>query len=111
MEFKKLTEKQIQDRLSFISKNEKIDINDESLLEIAKYSNGGLRDAIGLLEKVVSYKDNNIEIDDVKIAMGNISNNELDALIKLLFDKNITDLIKQINNYYDEGYDLYELLW
>ena len=88
MEFKKLTEKQIQDRLSYISKNEKIDINDESLLEIAKYSNGGLRDAIGLLEKVVSYKDNNIELDDVKIAMGNISNNELDELINLLFEKN-----------------------
>jgi len=111
MEFKKLTEKQIQDRLSYISKNEKIDINDESLLEIAKYSNGGLRDAIGLLEKVVSYKDKNIELDDVKIAMGNISNNELDELIKLLFKKNITDLIKKINTYYDEGYDLSKILY
>ena len=111
MEFKKLTEKQIQDRLSYISKNEKIDINDESLLEIAKYSNGGLRDAIGLLEKVVSYKENNIELDDVKIAMGNISNNELDELINLLFEKNINSLIEKINEYYDEGFDLSKIIY
>ena len=39
------------------SEKEKIQISDEAIEEIAKYSNGGLRDAIGTLEKAISYTD------------------------------------------------------
>src|SRR5574344_2050714 len=46
--FKKISEQQNYKRLKDISISEKIEITDDTLLEIAKYSEGGLRDSIGM---------------------------------------------------------------
>ena len=42
---------------NFVCKNEKIKIDDEVLENIAVFADGGLRDALGLLDKLVSYTD------------------------------------------------------
>ena len=111
MEFRKLTESQIVDRLKQISNNEKIDINDQALEEIAKCSNGGLRDAIGLLEKVSTYKTSKVEVDDVRTISGNISQSEIEEFKQLFLDKDINKLINKINDYYDNGIDLSKIIY
>ena len=111
MEFRKLTDNQIVERLKFISDAENIKIEDNALLEIAKSSNGGLRDAIGLLEKVSTYKTTNIEIDDVRTISNNISYKELEEFKELFLDKNINELINKINKYYDDGVDLSRIVY
>ena len=111
MEFKKLTENQIVDRLKYISDIENIDITDEALLEIAKNSNGGLRDAIGLLEKSSTYKDSKIEIDDVRLISSNISKNEIESFKDLFLNKDISEIINKINYYYDNGIDLSKIVY
>jgi len=111
MEFKKLTENQISDRLKYISENENIEIDDDAIKEIAKYSNGGLRDAIGMLEKIVSYKSSKITVDDVREIMGNISINEINEFINLINDKDISTIITKINDYYDAGIDLSKMVY
>ena len=111
MEFKKLTENQIADRLKFISKNEKINIDDEAIIEISKYSNGGLRDAIGMLEKIISFKSTKINVDDVREIMGNVSIKEINEFIELINNKDITSIITKINEYYDEGIDLSKMVY
>jgi len=110
LEFRKLTENQIIDRLKYISKEEKIDISDDALSELAKCANGGLRDAIGLLEKVSSYQTGKIEIDDVRTVSGNISKSEIELFKQLLLNKNIKELINKINTYYNEGIDLSKII-
>ena len=111
MEFKKLTENQIVDRLKYISDKEKIDITDEALLEIAKNSNGGLRDAIGLLEKSSTYKESKIEIDDVRLISSNISKKEIESFKDLFLNKDISEIINKINYYYDNGIDLSKIVY
>ena len=111
MEFKKLTENQIADRLKYISKNENIKIDDDAIIEISKYSNGGLRDAIGLLEKIISYKSTKITIDDVREIMGNVSIQEINDFITLIKNKDISSIITKINDYYDEGIDLSKMVY
>ena len=51
IEFKNIDKKSMFERLSEISKAENINITDDAINEIVQNSNGGLRDAIGLLEK------------------------------------------------------------
>lgn len=109
LEFKKIDDASMKEKLEEISKKEKIDIDDTGLSEIIKYSNGGLRDAIGLLEKAYSYTDECITSDIIKEISGNISDNELKEFIDIYNNKDVELIINKINEYYNEGIDLIKL--
>ena len=110
IEFKKITEQENVEKLKEIAEKEKINITDDALNEIARYSNGGLRDSIGLLEKAISYSNNEITKDNIKEITGNISTKELENFIKLYEDKDCEKIIKIINEYYDQGIDLIKVV-
>ena len=61
-DFKKLTINEIVDRLKYVINEEKINITDNALKEIAILSDGGMRDALSLLDQVVSYSTDEIKI-------------------------------------------------
>lgn len=105
-DFKRLTIKEIESRLKFISEEEKIKIDDESLFFIAKKGDGSMRDAQGLFDMSAAYCDNNITFEKLKTFF-NLA--ESDVYF------HITDLIKSkdgntLLNYFDElmskGYDM-----
>ena len=110
LEFNKINLNDMKNRLKNISEKEKIQISDEAIEEIAKYSNGGLRDAIGTLEKAISYTDKKIEANDIKEISGNITSKELNEFLSLIEDKNIEGILKKIEEYYNNGTDLIKLL-
>jgi DNA polymerase-3 subunit gamma/tau len=109
LEFKKINDTSMIAKLKEISDKEKIKIEDDGINEICKYSNGGLRDAIGLLEKASSYTNDKITDNVIKMISGNISDNELEEFTKLFDEKNIEQIIVLINKYYYEGIDLIKL--
>ena len=53
-DFKKISSENIYNRLKYIVNEENINITDDAIKEISILSDGGLRDAIGLLDKLVS---------------------------------------------------------
>ena len=53
-DFKPITVENIVSRLSYVCKQEKIKISDDALNEIALMSNGGLRDALSILDQISS---------------------------------------------------------
>ena len=60
-EFKPIPSSKIAENLKMICKNEKIKITDEALSKITEYSNGGMRDAIGLLDQLNAYSGGDIK--------------------------------------------------
>lgn len=111
LEFKKINDESMVNKLRYISDEEKIKIDDESLNEITKYSNGGLRDAIGLLEKTTSYSDGKIDINVIREVMGNISQKQFDEFVSYINDKNIEVVIEKINEFYVNGIDLIKIAY
>lgn len=79
-QFTKISDGLIVDRLREISNLENIDISDEALKEIAKISDGGMRDSINFLDQLRSFNNNKIEIDDVYDVCGNVSIYEIVSL-------------------------------
>ena len=55
LDFKKISENNIVKRLSEIANIENIDIEEPALYEIARLSDGGMRDSIGMLDQAVAY--------------------------------------------------------
>lgn len=63
--FTKLTVDNIVKRLKEIVMAEKLTVNDEVLTEIARFSDGGMRDAINMLDQLVSSVSGEITINNV----------------------------------------------
>ena len=93
-EFKPIPKQIIKDRLKNICENEQINIDEESLELIAIDSNGGMRDAIGLLDQLNAYSAGNIKYEDVLLLNGRVSDDDL----YLIFDKIIEN---DLNNVFE----------
>lgn len=103
--FGRISQTSLEKRLRFISDEEKIDITDDAISEIAEYANGGLRDAISMLDKIRSFTNEKITVDIFKSINGMISQEEINRFYKDIFDKNVPDILEIVNKINESGYD------
>lgn len=100
-QFNKLSVDDNFTRLKEISLNENIDITDNALYEIAKLSDGGMRDSINFLDQIRSYKQDKIDVDDVFYVCGTVSIDDIINLFKDIYNKNaysVVNIIEEIGN-------------
>lgn len=108
-DYRKVSNEDIVQRLKFIANNEKINITDEALFEIAKLSDGGMRDSISLLDQAYAYSDNEITLDDIHSINGTLINSEIEDFIFNLLNKNLVEVIKKIEQYDSEGKNIVKI--
>jgi len=109
-DFKKISVNKIMENLKKIVEQENIIIEEEALKEIAILSQGGMRDSISLLDQVISYCPNNITCQDVHDINGTIGNEEMNHIIQMILDNNITELLKKFDELDDKGKNLIKLV-
>ena len=102
-DFKSITTKDIIGKLKEIIKLENIDIEENAIHQIALYAEGGLRDAISLLDQVRSYSPNNITENDVNQISGAVSSSMQIELADVLIQGNSTKAIEILNDLITEG--------
>ena len=108
-DFKRISIKKIFSRLKIISERENIEIDDDSLMEIARLSDGGMRDAISMLDQVLSYSEKNITINEIHEVNGTLSYYEISDFITKIFENNILEVLKSIDDYVDRGKNVVKL--
>lgn len=101
----KLASDGIFTRLKYICENMNFTNYVESCDYISKICNGGVRDAIAMLEKCSKYSTN-LCIDNVLQSLGNCSYNDFFTLTNAIIDKQYDKVIEVIENYYKSGNDL-----
>ena len=92
-DFYPIPQDKIRKRLKDVSTSEDITINDSALNLIAKYADGSLRDADGILEQLSSLGENNITVDDVSSLLGVIDIEMLFELANILIEKNLNQAL------------------
>lgn len=108
-DFKKINVLDISKRLKYISQKEGIDIDDEAIEEIAKLSEGAMRDAIGLLDQISSFADSKITVEDIYTIRGSVSNRVLIELIEKYIDNDASSILSIVDDIYLSGKDFYKL--
>jgi DNA polymerase-3 subunit gamma/tau len=108
--FKRVSNTSIVDRLKFIASKEKINIDDETLFEIALTSNGGLRDALSSLDKLRSYTDDKITIDDFLGLNGLVTKKDLSTFYDSIINNKVPEVIKSIEEFNDTGKNLIQIM-
>ena len=108
-DFKKIEDKKIIECLKNISLKENVDIDLDALKEIARLSDGAMRDAIGMLDQAHSYVEGQITLKEIHEINGTISNYDIKEFIKDIEENNIDSLFKKIDDFNDSGKNLIKI--
>lgn len=103
-DFKRISDKALMTRLSYIAQKEEIKVEDKSLEVIARYVDGGMRDAIGLLEQLTM--DNSLKYDRVREILGISDLSLLSDLFGALKSADTKTALRVIHELHDQGTDL-----
>ncbi len=109
-DFKPLTVKEIKNNLKNISEKEKIDVEEEALNLMAEASEGGMRDAIGILDQVNAYSTKTITLENVNNVTGRISNQKLVELMQAIKDNNSVKAVEITNELVSMGKEVSRLV-
>ncbi len=102
--FRHIREEDIVQRLQFIADQESITIDREALRAIAHASDGGMRDAISLLDQMQSL--DSITLEDVKQRIGSLGHEFVDQVLEAVNANNREALLKAIQQVEEAGVPL-----
>jgi DNA polymerase-3 subunit gamma/tau len=109
-DFRRIPVEDIKERLREISLLESIKIDDESLYLIARKSDGGMRDALSLLDQVLSFADGEIKINLVQDVFGELPLVVYANIMTSIINKDSFSLIESYQDVINRGIDLNEFL-
>lgn len=109
-DFKRIPASAIAGRLNYVAKQQGIEADEDAIALIAKASEGGMRDALSVLDQVAAYSDGTVTVDDVLEVTGMVSDQIVHDLVAAIEAKETTLAIKKIDDILDRGKDSLRLI-
>lgn len=110
-DFKRIPTAEIVSQLEMIARSEKIKIDKDSLLLIAKKSEGSMRDAESIMDQMTSYTDGKITVDDVQSSLGLIDEELYFEFTDLMLQKKDADILHYAQKVFSQGHDLLDFIY
>lgn len=108
-DFNKVSMHDIKYRLSVVCKNEGIEIDENGLTLIAQLADGGMRDALSILDQCVAYCSSHIDVNDIRKIYGVVTSEDIGKLFYSVYKKDVDCFVKDIQKYSDMGMDIKRL--
>lgn len=108
-DFAKVEDTDILNKLVEILEKENVSYDEEALKIIVELADGGVRDALSMLDQVLAYSQNNIKADDVLALFAIASKQEKINLLISLAQKDIKSVLNKMNEFIDAGIDIKRL--
>lgn len=106
LDLKRFPLDQLVAKLGKIAKAEKIDIDDESLLLIARSAQGGMRDAEVLFTQMATLEEPPIRIDRTTLLLGATTTSTLANLLKAISEKDHETALRIIRELGEQGINM-----
>ncbi|MDR6885482.1 DNA polymerase III subunit gamma/tau [Bacillus sp. 3255] len=90
-------------RLQYICDQEGISISEEALHYIARLSDGGMRDALSLLDQATSFATGEVQLSDILSITGGVASDQFKKLVLYIKDKNLGAALELIDTFMQEG--------
>lgn len=101
--FKRITKKDLVDRMKYILDQEKIPYEDEALDVIAQVADGGMRDALSILDQLLSYEKDKITYVDALKITGFASREQVEQLLITILQNDATKSMELIHQALNDG--------
>ncbi len=104
-EFKKIDQIQIEESLKKICKENKIDFEDEALNLIASKSDGAMRDALVMFDRLVTFTNGKLLLNEVSINLNTLDLDTYFNFSDLISLSSIPDILSKYNEIVNKGFD------
>jgi DNA polymerase-3 subunit gamma/tau len=108
--FRRHSEEQIVSRLTHIAKTEKVQVDPEAMLLIARTAQGSMRDAVGLLDQLVPLASGPISLESARALLGIADPRLLDSLLDDVLAGRAADALAEVNRVYAAGAELRQVV-
>ena len=99
----------IIEKIRSVSKNETVNIDEESIFIISKLGDGSLRDALGIFDMAISYFGNNIKSESLKELLNLPDKENYFKIFNFINDSDSKGLINLFNELISQGFDIQTL--
>ena len=106
LDFKRLVQDNIVDRLKYICKEENIKVEDDALRLIARNSDGAMRDAVSIMDQCAVFGKMNIKYDDVLKVLGIVNDEYLFKMSEAILEENSSKAMILLQEISSEGKDM-----
>ncbi|MEJ2184751.1 MAG: DNA polymerase III subunit gamma/tau [Gemmatimonadota bacterium] len=107
-DFRRIGVPAIVERLKQVLAGEGVEGDEEALMLLARRAEGGMRDALSLLDQVLSFADRQLTAQDVRQVLGLVGEDVYLELFDILSERRVADVFHFVERLLDEGYDLAE---
>lgn len=109
-DFRRISKDEIEERLRFISKEMKFEAADDALSLIAIHADGGLRDALSLLDQCAAISGGDIKKADVEEVLGLVGNEWTSELAITIGERNTQKILSMIGDITKKGKELTQII-
>lgn len=104
-DFKRISQTAMVERMQTVTKAEEISVTQEALEAVSLSAEGGMRDALSLLDQAVSYSREQVELADVLAVTGSVSQEKLTRIIRSMNEQNVQEALQNVDQIIQEGKD------
>lgn len=109
-DFKNVSIGEISKKIREVVANEEVSVSEEAINAISEAAEGGLRDALSILDQAISYAEDRVTIEEVNAVTGNLSSDKLIELAKTLEDKDANAALEIIDDLISMGKEVTKLV-
>ncbi|GAB6138951.1 DNA polymerase III subunit gamma/tau [Halanaerobaculum tunisiense] len=109
-DFSRLSIPDIKQRLAYICKQEEIEFSLAALTAIARNAEGGMRDAISILDQTISFSGAKVTGDDVASVLGMVDKDILFDLTAIMHHQQVEEGLELVTEVIDQGKDIRQFI-
>lgn len=109
-DFKAISLNQIVERLKFVADAQQIECEDAALAFIAKASEGGMRDALSIMDQAIAFGDGTLTLQDALNVTGSVHDEALDHLFDDIVQGDVQASFKKYHQFITEGKEVNRLI-
>ena len=110
-DFKQISDEDIIKRLKIVCEEMQIEITNEALRVIAVLAEGGMRDALSILERCLQDGETKIDDDKVKDLVGIPKLAYINKIVNSILKDDVNEALQTIDEVVNEGKDIQNFLW
>ncbi|MGG1594208.1 DNA polymerase III subunit gamma/tau [Terribacillus saccharophilus] len=104
-DFKRINQQAMVNRMQEILDKEQITVSDDAVESVALAAEGGMRDALSLLDQAISYSEDVVELADVLAVTGAVSQDRLTEVIRACARQDVQAALEQVDLLIQDGKD------
>ena len=108
-DFTKVADADIEERMITVLQKEGVQYDKAAVKAIISLADGGMRDALSILDQILAYSNNSLRVEDVYSIFGLISNKEKIGLIQDINAGDISATLEKVKNFSEGGIDIARL--